>query len=134
MLHLNISTFAYKAIHKLSSVCFHNYFTTNSSVHRIGNRQSTRGDLFLPLKKTTLYGLQTIQYFGSKLWNTLPLFIRVAGSISLFRSKLKAILTRMSSLSISLPPHYQDPSFPWGTSSSLFFLLYKYVMFFLQFL
>ena len=90
MLHLNTSTFAYKAIHKLSPVCFHNYFTPNSSVHRIGTRQSTRGDLFLSLKRTTLYGLQTVQYFGSKLCNALPLFIRVAGSISLFRSKLKA--------------------------------------------
>ena len=90
MLHLNISTFAYKAIHKLSLVCFHNYFTHNSSVHRIGARQSARGDLFFSLKRTTLYGIQTVQYFGSKLWNTLPLFIRVACSISLFRSKLKA--------------------------------------------
>ena len=90
MLHLNISTFAYKAIHKLSPVCFHNYFSPNSSVHRIGTRLSTRGDLFLSLKRTTLYGLQTVQCFGSKLWNPLPLFIRVAGSVSLFRSKLKA--------------------------------------------
>ena len=75
MLHLNVSTFAYKAIHKLSPVCFHNYFTPNSSIHRIGTRQSARGDPFLSLKRTTLYGLQTVQYFGSKLWNTLPLFI-----------------------------------------------------------
>ena len=85
--HIN---FAYKAIHKLSPVCFHNYFTPKSSVHRIGTRHSTRNDLFLSPKRTTLYGLQTVQYFGSKLWNTLPLFIRVAGFISLFRSKLKA--------------------------------------------
>ena len=62
----------------------------NSSVHRIGTRQATRGDLFKSIKNTTLYGLQTIQYFGSKLWNTLPLFIRVASSIAVFRSKLKS--------------------------------------------
>ena len=84
MLHLNIATFPCKAIHKLSPVCFHNYFTPNASIQRIGIRQSTRGDLFLSLKRTTLYGLQTVQYFGFKLWTTLPLFIRVAGSISLF--------------------------------------------------
>ena len=90
MLLLNISTLAYKAIYKLSPICFHNYFTPNSSVHRIGTRQSTRGDLFLSLKRTTLFGLQTVQYFGSKLWNTLPFFIRVASSPSPFRSKLKA--------------------------------------------
>ena len=54
ILHLNISTFAHKAIQKLSPVCCHNYFTPNSSVHRIGTHQSTRGDLFLSLKRTTL--------------------------------------------------------------------------------
>ena len=70
--------------------CFHDYFQLKSSVHRIGTRQATRGDLFKSIKNTTLYGLQTIQYFGSKLWNTLPLFIRVASSIAVFRSKLKS--------------------------------------------
>ena len=83
IIHSNILTFVYKAIHKLSPSCFHNYFTPNSSVHRIETRQATRGDLFKSLKNTTLYGLQTIKYFGSKLWNTLPLFIRVASSVPL---------------------------------------------------
>ena len=33
---------------------------------------------------TTLYGLKTIQYFGAKLWNTIPLYIRVASSTKNF--------------------------------------------------
>ena len=86
-LHLNILTFAYKAINRLSPSCFHNYFQLNSTIHKIGTRQATRADLFKSLKNTTLYGLQTIQYFGSKLWNTLPLFICVANSVAVFRSK-----------------------------------------------
>ena len=90
ILHLNILTFVYKSVNKLAPSCFHDYFQLNSSVHRIGTRQATRGDLFKSIKNTTLYGLQTIQYFGSKLWNTLPLFIRVASSIAVFRSKLKS--------------------------------------------
>ncbi|MCP4484330.1 MAG: reverse transcriptase family protein [Flavobacteriaceae bacterium] len=89
MIHSNVLNFAYKAMNKLSPTCFHNFFTPNSSVHRFGTRQVTRGDLFKSLKNTTLYGLKTIQYFGSKLWNTLPLFIRVSGSASVFRSNLK---------------------------------------------
>ena len=89
VLHLNILTFVYKSINKLSPSCFHDYFQPNSSVHRIGTRQATRGDLLKSIKNTTLYGLQTNQYFGSKLWNTLPLFIRVASSTVVFRSKLK---------------------------------------------
>ena len=91
-LHLNILTFVYKAINRLSPSCFHNYFQLNSTIHKIGTRQATRGDLFKSLKNTTLYGLQTIQYFGSKLWNTLPLFTRVANSVAVFRSKLKTHL------------------------------------------
>ena len=86
----NILTFVFKALNKISPTCFHNYFTPNSSVHRIGTRQATRGDLFKSFKNTTLYGLKTIKYFGSKLWNTLPLFIRISSSTSVFRSCLKA--------------------------------------------
>ena len=41
-------------------------------------------------KKNALYGLKTVQSFGFKLWNTLPLFIRIASSIATFRSKLEA--------------------------------------------
>ena len=88
--HLNILTFVFKAINKLSPIYFHNYFTPSSSVHRFGTRQATRGDLFNTLKNTTLYGHKTVQYFGSKLWNTLPIFIRVTVTAALFRSKLKA--------------------------------------------
>ena len=88
--HLNLLIFVYKAINKISPIFFHDYFIPDSSVHRIGTRQASRGDLFIFLKRTTLYGLKTIQYFGSKLWNTLPIFIRVAGSAITFRSKLKA--------------------------------------------
>ena len=92
ILHLNILTCVYKSLNKLSPSRFHDYFQTNSSVHRIGTRQATRGNLFKPIKNTTMYSLQAIQYFDSKLWNTLPLFISVAGSTEVFCSKLKSYL------------------------------------------
>ena len=82
--HLNILTFVFKAINKLSPIYFHNYFSPSSSVHRFGTRHATRGDLFNTLKNTTLHGHKTAQYFGSKLWNTLPIFIRVTVTESLF--------------------------------------------------
>ena len=88
--HLNILTFVYKAINRLALSHFHYYFHPNTTLHKTGTLQATRGDLFKSLKNTAMYGLQTIQYFGSKLWNTLPLFIRVASSVTVFRSKLKA--------------------------------------------
>ena len=58
-------------------------------IHKIGTRQLTRGDLYKTVKNTTTYGLKSVQFFGSKLWNTLPLFICVAGTVTAFRSKLK---------------------------------------------
>ena len=67
MLHTNILSFVYKAFNKLSPSCFHDYFQPNATVHRIGTRQATRGDLFSALKNTTLYILQIIQQLGSKL-------------------------------------------------------------------
>ena len=40
----------------------------------------------------------------------------------------------MSSLSVSLPPHYQDLSFPWGIPGSLFvFFFYINNVFFFSF-
>ena len=64
-------------------------FQWNLNIHKIGTHQLTRGDLYKTVKNTTTYGLKSVQFFGSKLWNTLPLFIRVAGTVTAFRSKLK---------------------------------------------
>ena len=75
LLHLDILAHVYKFINKV-------YSTPKSSLHRFGTHQATRGDLFKYFKNTTLYGSQTIQYCGSKVWNTLPLFICVASCLS----------------------------------------------------
>ena len=90
MIYFNILVFDYKALNKLCPTSFYNYFTPRTSVHRFGTRQATRGDLFITLRRATLYGLKTVKHFGCKLWNILPLFLRTAGSISLFPSKLKS--------------------------------------------
>ena len=45
-------------VNRLSPSCFHDHFQPNSSVHRIGTRQATRGDIFKSLKNTMLYGKQ----------------------------------------------------------------------------
>ena len=84
ILYLKILTFVYKSANKLSLSCFHDYFTLTSSVHRTGTRQATRGYIFMSTINTTSYGLKTIQYFGAKLWNTIPLYIRVASSTKNF--------------------------------------------------
>ena len=87
---LYILTFVYKSVSKLSPSCFHDYFTLTSSVHRTETCQATGSDIFKTTINTTLYGLQTIKFFGAKLWITIPLYIRVATSTKNFQSKLNA--------------------------------------------
>ena len=65
MLHLNILSFVYRAINKLSPISFHNYFTPDCYVYRYGTRPATRVDIFILLKRTSLYGL--------KMYNILAL-------------------------------------------------------------
>ena len=81
LLYLNLLIIVYKAINKISPIYFHEFFTPNSSVHRFGTRQATRGDLFISLKRTTLYGL--------KLYNTLTLNY---GMLSRFSHALLVLL------------------------------------------
>ena len=90
ILQFSTLTFVYKAINRLSPACFHSYFIPNSSFHLFETRQPTRGDLFLSFKRTTSYGQRTVQHCGSQLWNALPFSIRIEGSLSAFRSELKA--------------------------------------------
>ena len=84
MIHSNLFTFVYKALNTLSPVCFHYYFISDSSVHKFGTCQTTRGELLISLQWATICGLKAVKYFGSKLWNTLPLIILVISQ--LFRS------------------------------------------------
>ena len=88
-MHLNILTLVYKAVNKLSlltstTISFLMQLFTKLELDRQPEVTSSN-----PFKKTTMYGLKTVQYFGSKLWNTLPLLIRAASSVAIFRSKLK---------------------------------------------
>ena len=67
--------------------------------------QATRGDLLSSAKNTTLYGLQTLQFFDAKSWNTAPLFIRVASSTMDFCSELKSYFLNLYSFSQALINH-----------------------------
>ena len=72
MVHINILTFVFKAMNKLSPIHCHNYFMPSYTIHSFETCQATRSDLFLSLKRISLYGLKSVQYFDSKLLNCLP--------------------------------------------------------------
>ena len=75
----------FKAIHGLSSDNL-----------RISYKQyNCRPDDFLKLEARnvkTKHGRRTFEYAGPRLWNALPLEVRLVENIEVFKSKLKTIL------------------------------------------
>ena len=92
LLKLNILSFVYKTTNNLIPSCFQGYFTYNSIIHGYETCQVERGDLYKKHRKTTMYGLRSMEYHGSSLWNNTPTCIRVSQSNSLFRNKLKTYI------------------------------------------
>ena len=90
LLKVNILSFVYKATNNLTPSCFQDYFIYNSNIHGYKTRQVERGELYKKHRNTTMYGLRSMIYHGSSLWNNIPIYIRVSQSHSLFRTKLKA--------------------------------------------
>ena len=86
---LQVSSFVYECVHNLAPVYFRNYFTSIDSIHNIGTRQSSKGDLYAVRCNTTQYGLRSIHYSGVRLWNSIPNEIKDSHSLSSFRHKLK---------------------------------------------
>ena len=68
---------------------FHNYFTDVSKMHQYLTRQSDVGNLYIPHRNTTQYGLVSISFAGTSLLNTLSNDIRKSTSIYSFRIKMK---------------------------------------------
>ena len=73
-------TFVYDSMTMLATSCIHGYFSLSSTVHNHATRQSCRNDLYLIRKNTLRYGLGSIRYLGSKVWNELPREIRTSSS------------------------------------------------------
>ena len=82
-------TFVYDSMTMMAPSCFHGYFSLSSTVHNHETRQSCRNDLYLIRKNTLRYGLGSIRYLGSKLWNELPREIRASASRFIFKKKLQ---------------------------------------------
>ena len=80
MIHHDILKFVYKSLNGLSPSHFHNYFQLSNTVHSHETRQAARGDIFQSIRTTFFYGLRSIKYFGAKLWNGIPTFIKMSVS------------------------------------------------------
>ena len=87
---LKLLCFVYGSIHKISPICFHNFFKSLESVHQYDTRQAGQDDIFPTRKKTSQYDLRSVGYYGgAKCRNGIPVNIKRSPSLSVFCSKLK---------------------------------------------
>ena len=80
MIHHDILKFVHKSLNGPSHSHFHNHFQLSNTVHSHGTRQVARRDIFQPIRNTIFYGLRSMKYFGAKLWNGIPTFIKMSVS------------------------------------------------------
>ena len=67
---------------------YHNYFVINRDVHSHDTRQ--RNDLLIQYVKKS-FNMKSVQYFGSAVWNCLPLMLKEQISKSHLKIKLNYI-------------------------------------------
>ena len=65
----------------------HNYITRHN-YNNPSNKVATNS-LFIPLARTTNYGLKKLKVNGPKIWNSLPIVIRTTKSPYCFKKLLK---------------------------------------------
>ena len=63
---LKLLSFVHESVHKISPVCFHNFFKSVESVYQYGTRQAGKEDIFLPQKETSQYQYFSVRYYGAK--------------------------------------------------------------------
>ena len=65
-----ILTLVYKSLNGLALEYITNMFSLKT--HSINLRASGTNSLLIPRVNTTTYGMHSLSYYGSKLWNSLP--------------------------------------------------------------
>ena len=86
--HQNIQLLAieiYKAIHNLPGGNLSEFFVRNNHNYNL----RSESELLLPNVNTVFKGQNSISYFGSVIWNSIPFKLRKASSYQIFRSEIK---------------------------------------------
>ena len=86
--HQNIQLLAietYKAIHNLPGGNLSEFFVRNNHNYNL----RSESELLLPNVNTVFKGQNSISYFGSVIWNSIPFELRKASSYQIFRSEIK---------------------------------------------
>ena len=82
-----ILTLVYKSLNGLALEYITNMF--NYKTHTINLRTSGTHSLVIPHVNTTRYGLLSLSYYGSKLWNSLPSTTRLLPTVEAFKSSIR---------------------------------------------
>ena len=93
IIYSEILSFVYQWFHKLIPSCFFEFFKPISSIHDYPTRQSVNENLFIKSIRTTQYGIRSLHYTGSHLWNSLPNTIKQITPFSRFRKTIKKNFT-----------------------------------------
>ena len=94
---MRIAKFIYTSLNKTSPTNFHLWFKLTIQVHNHNNRSQyidiensiLTNNLFIPIARTSHYGLKLIKVEGPKIWNDIPPSIRNITVSNIFVTKLK---------------------------------------------
>ena len=103
LLKLKIAKFIYSSLNKHNPTDFHSWFILTTQTHRHNTRSKfidiessiISNNLFIPIARTTHYGLKSIKVQGPKIWNMIPPTIRNNSSLQCFINKLKIYLMHL---------------------------------------
>ena len=79
--------------HKITPPCFTDYFKPISSVHSYYTHQSLNENLFVNPVQTTQYGICSLRYIGTTLWNSLPINVKQITPFFRFCQNIKNSMT-----------------------------------------
>ena len=85
-----ILTLVYKSLNGLALEYITNMFSLKT--HSINLRASGTNSLLIPRVNTTTYGLYSLSYYGSKLWNSLPNTTRSLPTVAAFKSTIRNLV------------------------------------------
>lgn len=92
-IEFKIDVLAYKSLHNLAPGYLSVMCRPVSSVEALSrNRSAAHGDLIEPAWNTVFYGQRGFYYAAARVWNGLPLNIRLSTSLLTFRKLLKTYL------------------------------------------
>lgn len=87
LIKYKIALLFYKLIHGMIPAC-------NVTIHHFHTPYSLRYQtaVLQPLQPRTNFGIFTLAYFGSNVWNSLPLSLRLLSSFISFKSQVRSLL------------------------------------------